>query len=87
MQVSFLELAEPSIEGGGALCAGRGADVVVMLPYFLSPGKHVAEDLTAARDRLAAAFPGVRFVLAEPLGRHPLLLDILEQRAAEAVGR
>lgn len=86
VQVSFLELAEPSIEGGGALCAGRGAAVVVMLPYFLSPGKHVAEDLTAARDRLAAAFPGVRFVLAEPLGRHPLLLDVLEQRAAEAAG-
>lgn len=84
VQVSFLELAEPSIDGGGALCAGRGATVVVMLPYFLSPGKHVAEDLTAARDRLAAAFPTVRFVLAEPLGRHPLLLNILEQRAGEA---
>jgi sirohydrochlorin ferrochelatase len=84
VQVSFLELAEPTIEGGGALCAGRGATAVVMLPYFLSPGKHVVEDLTAARDRLAAAFPAVRFVLAEPLGRHPLLLDILEQRAAEA---
>lgn len=84
VQVSFLELAEPSIDGGGALCAGRGATDVVLLPYFLSPGKHVVEDLAAARDRLAAAFPGVRFVLAEPLGRHPLLLDVLEQRAGEA---
>jgi sirohydrochlorin ferrochelatase len=84
VQVSFLELAEPSIDGGGALCAGRGARDVVLLPYFLSPGKHVVEDLAAARDRLAAAFPGVRFVLAEPLGRHPLLLDVLEQRADEA---
>jgi sirohydrochlorin ferrochelatase len=84
VQVSFLELAEPSIDAGGANCAARGADRVVMLPYFLSPGKHVAEDLTAARDRLAAAFPGVRFVLAEPLGRHPRLVDILEERAAAA---
>ncbi|HEX4609355.1 MAG TPA: CbiX/SirB N-terminal domain-containing protein [Urbifossiella sp.] len=86
VQVSYLELAEPSIDGGGAQCAGRGATDVILLPYFLSPGKHVAEDLTAARDRLAAAFPGVRFVLAEPLGRHPLLIDILEQRAAEVLG-
>jgi sirohydrochlorin ferrochelatase len=83
VQVSYLELADPSIDGGGAACAARGATAVVMLPYFLSPGKHVTEDLTAARDRLAAAFPGVRFVLAEPLGRHPLVLDILEQRARE----
>jgi sirohydrochlorin ferrochelatase len=84
VQVSYLELAEPSIDAGGAACAARGADRVVMLPYFLSPGKHVAEDLSAARDRLAAAFPGVHFMLAEPLGRHPKLLDILEERAAAA---
>ncbi|MFO0825176.1 MAG: hypothetical protein U0792_18990 [Gemmataceae bacterium] len=50
----------------------------------MSPGKHVVEDLTG-RDRLRERFPAVRFVLAEPLGRHPLLLDVLEQRAGEAV--
>jgi sirohydrochlorin ferrochelatase len=84
VQVSFLELAEPDIEAGGALCVDRGATDVILLPYFLSPGKHVVEDLTAARDRLATRFPAVRFALAEPLGRHPLLLDVLEQRAREA---
>ncbi len=63
---------------------GAGATDVILLPYFLSPGKHVVEDLAAARDRLAGRFPGVRFVLAEPLGRHPLILDVLEQRARAA---
>jgi len=83
VQVSFLELAEPNIEGGGVLCVEAGATDVILLPYFLSPGKHVVEDLTAARDRLSERFPTVRFVLAEPLGRHPLILDVLEQRARE----
>lgn len=83
VQASFLELAEPDIETGGSYCVDRGATDVVLLPYFLSPGKHVVEDLTAARDRLAERFPSVRFVLAEPLGPHPLLLDVLEQRAQE----
>jgi hypothetical protein len=40
--------------------------------------------MTAARDELAARFPHVTFRLAEPLGRHPLLLDVVEQRAMEA---
>ena len=84
VQVSFLELAEPDIEGGGALCVEAGASDVILLPYFLSPGKHVVEDLTAACDRLAARFPAVRFTLAEPLGRHPLLIDVVEQRALAA---
>ncbi len=83
VQVSFLELAEPDIETGGMLCVEQKATDVILLPYFLSPGKHVVEDLTAARDRLAARFPAARFVLAEPLGRHPLLLEVLEQRARE----
>lgn len=83
VQPAFLELAEPSIEQGGALCVERGAGEVILLPYFLSPGKHVVEDLTAARDRLALRFPAIRFVLAEPLGRHPLIVEIIEQRARE----
>ena len=83
VQVSYLELADPGIEAGGALCVSAGAREVILLPYFLSPGKHVVEDLAAARDRLAEFFPGVRFVLADPLGRHPLLLDVIEQRAKE----
>ena len=80
---SYLELAEPNIEAGGANCVEAGATDVILLPYFLSPGVHVVEDLTAARDALATRFPNVRFVLAEPLGRHPLLVDVVEQRADE----
>jgi sirohydrochlorin ferrochelatase len=86
VQVSFLELAEPSIEAGGALCVEAGATDVILLPYFLSPGVHVVEDLTAARQKLSERFPAVRFALAEPLGRHPLLVDVVEERAGEAYG-
>jgi sirohydrochlorin ferrochelatase len=86
VRVSYLELAEPGIEAGGALCAEAGATEVLMVPYFLSPGIHVAEDLTAARDALAARFPKVRFALAEPLGRHPLLVEVVEERARAIAG-
>jgi sirohydrochlorin ferrochelatase len=87
VQTSFLELAEPNIDGGAARCVEQGAERVVLVPYFLSPGVHVRRDLTAARDRLAQRFPAVEFRLAEPLGRHPLLLDVVEARVAEAGGR
>jgi sirohydrochlorin ferrochelatase len=86
VEASFLELAEPTIDDGGSRCVARGAGRVVLLPYFLSAGVHVRRDLTAARDRLAALYAGVEFRLAEPLGRHPLLLDVVEERLREAVG-
>jgi sirohydrochlorin ferrochelatase len=84
VRVSYLELAEPNIEAGGVQCVEAGATEVILVPYFLSPGIHVVEDLTAARDTLNKRFPRVRFVLAEPLGRHPLLVNVVEQRANEA---
>jgi sirohydrochlorin ferrochelatase len=56
-----------------------------MVPYFLSAGTHVRRDLAAARDALAAEHPCVAFILAEPLGRHPALLDVVEERLREAL--
>jgi sirohydrochlorin ferrochelatase len=86
VEASFLELAEPDIDEGGRRCVAAGARRVVLVPYFLSAGVHVRRDLAAARERLAARFPAVEFTLAEPLSRHPLLLDVVEDRAREAGG-
>ena len=86
VEAAFLELAEPDIDDAGARCAARGAGRVVLVPYFLSAGVHVRRDLTAARDRLAARHAGVEFLLAEPLGRHPLLTEVVARRAEEACG-
>jgi sirohydrochlorin ferrochelatase len=84
VEAAFLELAEPDIDAGAAACVAQGAECVVLLPYFLSAGVHVRRDLTAARDRLAARHPRVGFRLAEPLGPHPLLLEVVAERAREA---
>jgi len=82
---SFLELAEPNIDDGGAQCVERGATCVVLLPYFLSAGVHVRRDLTEAQKRLAERFPQIEFRLADPLGRHPLLLEIVAEKVRQAL--
>ena len=85
VEACFLELAEPGIDEGAARCVARGAGSVVLLPYFLSAGVHVRRDLAAARRRLAERFPQVEFRLAEPLGRHPLLIDVVLERVRDAI--
>ncbi len=84
VEASFLELAQPDIAEGGERCVARGAERVILLPYFLSAGVHVTRDLTQACRTLAGQHPGVAFRLAEPLGRHPLLLQIITERACGA---
>jgi sirohydrochlorin ferrochelatase len=84
VEASFLELAEPNIEQGAQACVVKGAKRVLLLPYFLSAGVHVSRDLTQACRELARHYPHVEFRLAEPLGRHPLLVQVLLERACQA---
>jgi sirohydrochlorin ferrochelatase len=84
VEAAFLELVEPNIEQGGNRCVALGANRVVLLPYFLSPGIHVTRDLTQACRSLTAQYPHVEFRLAAPLGRHPLLVQVLIERAQQA---
>jgi sirohydrochlorin ferrochelatase len=85
VETAFLELAEPTIPQGGRRCVEQGAQRVVLVPYFLSAGVHVREDLQRFRSELAAQFPDVQFILAEPLGPHAALIDLVMQRAEEAL--
>ncbi|SRR5579883_814267 len=85
VEASFLELAEPGITEGGARCVEQGAEQVILVPYFLSAGVHVLRDLAEARAKLAEHFPAVDFRLAEPLGQHALLLEVVAERVREAV--
>lgn len=84
VEPSFLELAEPTIAEGGRRCVERGARRVILVPYFLSAGVHARRDLGEARAALAEQFPQVDFRLADPLGRHPLLLEVVADRIREA---
>ncbi len=83
VEASFLELAEPGIGEGGDCCVRRGAERVLMVPYFLSMGVHLIRDLAAARDELSGRHRAVEFVLGPPLGPHELLDRLVEERIGE----
>jgi sirohydrochlorin ferrochelatase len=85
VEPSFLDLASPDIEEGGQRCVTRGAQQVILVPYFLSAGVHVQRDLEAAREWLTQRFPEVTFALADPLGRHPLLVEVVLERIGEKI--
>lgn len=76
----FLELAEPSIPDGIQRCIDQGANEVVVLPYFLSAGRHVAEDIPAEVKIKQDEHPGVNIHISSYLGADAaipgLLLDI-----------
>lgn len=87
VEPAHMELAEPSIATAFARCVEQGARLIVVLPYFLAPGKHWNEDIPRLAAEAAANHPGVGHLVADPLGLHPLMLQIVDERIREALGR
>jgi sirohydrochlorin ferrochelatase len=79
---AFLELAEPSIPDGLRTAIAAGAREVVVLPYFLSAGRHVVTDIPAEVAVVQAEHPGVTIRVAPYLGAADGVVEILLQQAA-----
>ena len=59
----------------------RGADQVVITPFFLSPGRHTLEDIPRlAQEAVDKCSMDISFSIADPLGTDPLIVEILQQR-------
>lgn len=80
VEPAFLEGVRPSIPEGIGACIRQGARVVVVVPYFLLLGRHVAHDLPALIREAEQQHPGVEIVLGKHLADHPLIGDILLER-------
>ena len=65
---AFLELAEPTIPDGIENCIQSGASEVIVFPYFLSAGRHVAQDIPAEVKIKQQQYPSVKITLASYLG-------------------
>lgn len=65
---AFLELAPPGIDAAIDAEVAVGVDEVVLLPYFLSAGRHVAEDIPAIVDAASERHPALRLRLLPHLG-------------------
>lgn len=86
VEPAHMELAEPSIATAYANCARRGAERVVVCPFFLGPGKHWTSDIPRLVADAAAGFPHTRYHVTPTLGIDDLILDLLNKRVQHCVG-
>jgi len=78
---AFLELADPLIPDGLQQCLQAGAKDVVLLPYFLSAGRHVTEDIPNIVAEFTTAHPTLNVHISPHLGTEPSLPAALLQLA------
>jgi sirohydrochlorin ferrochelatase len=73
---AFLEIAEPSIPAGLTGLIEEGASDITVVPYFLSAGRHVIEDIPAEVAK-AAVPAGVAVRIAPYLGQSSAMAGLL----------
>lgn len=82
VEPAHMELAEPSIATAYATCVKRGAERIVVCPFFLGPGKHWTEDIPRLTAQAAAKFPQTKYHVTQTLGIDDLILDLLDKRVS-----
>lgn len=80
IEPAHMDLAEPSIKTAYGRCVDGGAKLVIVHPYFVLPGRHCYEDVPSLAAAASQQHPDVPFVVTEPLGLHPLMVEIMQQR-------
>ena len=77
---AFLELSDPGIEDAYGQLVTAGCQTIVVSLFFLFPGAHTMTDIPAQLDRAAHRHPGARWLITEPLGLHPAVLQAARAR-------
>jgi sirohydrochlorin ferrochelatase len=80
---AHMELGAPTIGDAVDDLVQRGAREVVVVPYFLVPGRHATEDVPRLAREAVARHSGLALRIAAPLGVHELLAELVVLRANE----
>ncbi|MEX2620519.1 MAG: sirohydrochlorin chelatase [Egibacteraceae bacterium] len=81
----FIELASPPLTTAAGDLAAAGHEHIVVLPLVLLGAGHAKTDVPGSIAAARRQLPGVRFTYGRPLGVHPNLLTVLDERLTAAV--
>src|SRR5689334_10692043 len=84
VEVGYLNYSEPLFAEAVTKCVTAGAKRILVAPYFLAPGYFVKVDLPKVVETARAAYPDVRFVVADAIGYDARLAEALIASAQAA---
>ncbi len=81
----FIELSRPPLRDAVAALVEDGHRHLGVVPLMLVAAGHAKGDVPAALNREVARHPGLTYSYGRPLGPHPTLLDLLDERLSAVV--
>jgi sirohydrochlorin ferrochelatase len=87
VRAAFLELADPLIPSAIHQTIQAGARKVLVLPYFLYPGRHLAQDIPELVAKTQLQHPVAELVVMEGFGADPAVIGLLAAQVRRAAAR
>jgi sirohydrochlorin cobaltochelatase len=84
IEAAYVDNASPSIRAAVARLVAEGEGDVSVVPLLLGAASHSKTDVAASVQAARFDHPGVVFRYGRPLGPHPVVVDVLARRLAEA---
>lgn len=78
---AFLERSAPGILEQLEACGQRGATEIVVLPYLLASGAHVASDIPAVVEAYASGHPDVAVRVLQHIGQAEGMVALVSAQA------
>jgi precorrin-8X/cobalt-precorrin-8 methylmutase len=82
----YLEFSSPTIDAAVRANLDAGSTAVAVVPGVLLAARHAKNDMPAEVQALARDFPAIDFHFGAPLGLHPKLLQLAQERIVAAEG-
>uniref|UniRef100_A0A7S2TVN9 Sirohydrochlorin cobaltochelatase n=1 Tax=Lotharella oceanica TaxID=641309 RepID=A0A7S2TVN9_9EUKA len=82
IEVAHMEIAAPTIPDAVKACISKGAQSVIVAPYFLSYGRHVQIDIPEIVEATSNEHPTIPIRIAPPLGMDRSIATIIEERVS-----
>jgi sirohydrochlorin ferrochelatase len=82
---AHMDIASPTIADAFDAAVAAGARTVIVVLYFLAPGRHSESDVPRLAAEAAARHPGIEYTVSASLGPHAALASLVLDRAADAL--
>ena len=83
VEPAHMELAPPTVGDAIDRVVAAGARRVLVMPYFLFPGRHWERDIPALTQDAARRHPGIEILVTAPVGLHPLMHEVVRERVEQ----
>jgi len=85
VELAFLEMMQPSLEGAVASLAGGGATQITIVPVFFGQGGHLRNDFPVLLEECKGKFPNIQLSATPAVGEDLAVLQAIVDFGARAL--